>query len=112
VPKHNAMNEYNGSERKVPCIPNLNTMKIVSLKFHVLCPLGKLLAIQWAERRKPNKAGDDDKNWHPAFQHKSKHTYVMNDDPYAVYFQLSAESTCHIGIISTKYKLDATLNRK
>jgi len=26
VPKHNAMNEYNGSEGKVPCIYNLNTL--------------------------------------------------------------------------------------
>jgi len=25
VPKHNAMNEYNGSEGKVPCVLNLNT---------------------------------------------------------------------------------------
>jgi hypothetical protein len=48
--------------KKVPCIHNLNTMKIVSLKFHLLCPLGKLLAIQLAEGREPKKAGDDNRN--------------------------------------------------
>lgn len=34
TPKYNATNEHNVSERKFPCIHNLNT-KIVSLKCHV-----------------------------------------------------------------------------
>jgi len=37
-------------------------MEMVSLKRQLLCPLRKLPAIQWAEGREPNKAGDDDRN--------------------------------------------------
>jgi hypothetical protein len=36
-------------------------MEMISLKLQLLCPMGKLPAIQWAEGKELNKAGNDDR---------------------------------------------------
>jgi hypothetical protein len=109
VPKHNAMNEYIGSEGKFPCILNLNTIWQWSA-------LNSSCFVHWESYLLSNGKREGNRTKMVIMTKtdilplniNQNICLCMNDDSFVVYFQLSTKSMFRTDRISTKSKLDVT----
>jgi len=109
VPKHNAMNEYNGSDGNVPCILNLNTIWKWSA-------LNSSCFVHWESYLLSNGLREGNKTKLVMMTETdilplniNQNVFLcMNNGSFVNYFQLSTNSMLHTDRISIKSKLNVT----
>jgi len=107
VPKRNAMNEYNGSAGKVPCILNLNTRwKWSDLNSSCFVHWESYLLSNGQREGNPSKMVMMTETDILLLSINQNICPCMNYDSFVVYFQLSTKIMFHTDRISTKSKLD------
>jgi len=107
VPEHNAMNEYNGSDRKVPFILKIKTIwKWSALNASCFVHCESYLLSNGQREGNPTKLVMMTETDIMPLNINQNIYLCMNDDSLVVFFQLTTNSMFHTDRISTKSKLD------